>query len=142
MLVYTAILVLIVRRAGHQPGAAHARSRSTWCATAASLARLVDDGQIENVYRLQVMNATEQPQRYRVAVKGLPGIALDGADTRRGAARRRRAGCRWRCACRRRRPQPAGAGAHPIEFEIERLSQEPDAAPARAVEKSTFVVPR
>ncbi|MFY9513761.1 MAG: cytochrome c oxidase accessory protein CcoG, partial [Rubrivivax sp.] len=46
----------------------------------ASLARIVDEGRIENIYRLQVMNATEQPQRYRVQVAGLPGIHLEGRD--------------------------------------------------------------
>ncbi len=30
----------------------------------AALARIVDEGRIENVYRLQIMNASEQPQRY------------------------------------------------------------------------------
>ena len=77
--------------AGHEPGPAHARSRWTWCATAASLARLVEDGQIENVYRLQIMNATEQPQRYRVAVRACPA-SRSRAATRSTCSRRRPAG--------------------------------------------------
>ena len=39
-----------------------------------SLAREVGRGEIENVYRLQVMNGLEQKQRYRVSVSGLPGL--------------------------------------------------------------------
>jgi polyferredoxin len=40
------------------------------------LARQVDDGYLENVYRVQIMNATERPQTYTVKVDGLPGLAL------------------------------------------------------------------
>ncbi|MGL6109173.1 MAG: cytochrome c oxidase accessory protein CcoG [Rubrivivax sp.] len=107
----------------------------------ASLARLVDDGQIENVYRLQVMNATEQPHRYRVAVKGMPGILLDGPDTVEVAP----AEARWMTVSVRISPNTAadsGPGAHGIEFDIQRLPRTPDEPVIRAVEKSTFVVPR
>ncbi len=41
-----------------------------------ALAREVDDGRIENVYRLQVMNTTETPQTYEIKVGGLPGLAV------------------------------------------------------------------
>src|SRR5690606_28770686 len=41
-----------------------------------ALARMVEFGRIENVFRLQVMNATEQPQRYRIEVEGLKGIEI------------------------------------------------------------------
>ncbi|HEU6454477.1 MAG TPA: cytochrome c oxidase accessory protein CcoG, partial [Roseateles sp.] len=47
----------------------------------ASLARIVEDGWVENVYRLQIMNATESPQRYRLSAEGLPGLALSQATT-------------------------------------------------------------
>ena len=36
-----------------------------------SMGREVEDGRIENVYRLQVMNTTEQAHRYRIKVEGL-----------------------------------------------------------------------
>ena len=45
-----------------------------------SLARIVGEGQVENVYRLQIMNATERTQRYAVTVEGLPGIAVVASD--------------------------------------------------------------
>ncbi len=41
-----------------------------------ALAREVEDGRVENVYRLQVMNTTEAPQRYEVSAAGLPGLTI------------------------------------------------------------------
>jgi cytochrome c oxidase accessory protein FixG len=105
-----------------------------------ALARLVDEGFIENVYRLQIMNATERPQRYRVSAQGLPGLAtarvievqVDGAQAR------------WVPVALRLPPQAAaeaGSGSHRIQFVVEQL---PDARSAGAsqAEKSTFMVPR
>jgi polyferredoxin len=40
-----------------------------------AMGREVEDGAIENVYRLQIMNTTEQPHRYRITVSGLPSLA-------------------------------------------------------------------
>ena len=140
VLVYTSILMVLVGALATSM-ALRSPFRVDVVRDRASLARLVDDGKIENVYRLQIMNATEQPQRYRVAVKGLPGIALDGGDTLEVLP----AQARWMSVAARVPPQTAatsGPGAHPIEFEIQRLNQEPDAPTARTVEKSTFVVPR
>jgi polyferredoxin len=37
---------------------------------------VVEQGTIENVYRLQIMNGTEQAQDYTVTVSGLPGLAI------------------------------------------------------------------
>ena len=105
----------------------------------AALARMVEQGQIENVYRLQIMNATEMPQRYRVAVRGLPGIALNGASELQVLP----AEARWMTVTVRvpaQTAQQAGPGAHAIQFEVQR--QDGQASTASAVEKSTFVVPR
>ena len=41
-----------------------------------ALSREVDDGQVENVYRLQVMNTSEASQVYLIAATGLPGLAI------------------------------------------------------------------
>ena len=41
-----------------------------------AMVREVEDGELENVYRLQVMNATESAHRYRIAVEGLHGIRV------------------------------------------------------------------
>ena len=104
------------------------RDRST-------LARLVELGRIENVYRLQLMNATEQAQRYRIGVSGLAGAELaDATEVEVGPAQ-----ARWVTVAVRIPPESAraaGPGAHPIRFEVA-------GANAAAVgEKSTFVVPR
>jgi cytochrome c oxidase accessory protein FixG len=42
------------------------------------LAREADDGRIENVYNLKIMNTTEEPKRYTLSVEGLEGIELVG----------------------------------------------------------------
>jgi polyferredoxin len=102
-----------------------------------TLARLVGQGQIENLYRVQLMNATERPQRYHVAVQGVPGIELaNAADVDVLPAQ-----ARWVTLAVRVSPQAAraiGPGAHPIRFEVAAAD---DAA--RVVrERSTFVVPR
>jgi polyferredoxin len=108
----------------------------------ASLARLVDEGQIENIYRLQVMNATEEEQTYVVKVQGLPGAVIDGSAELRVAPTE----ARWLTVAVRVPPEAAdaaGAGAHPISFDIERVA-DPAKGHAAVVlsEKSTFVVPR
>ena len=102
-----------------------------------TLARLVDDGQIENLYRLQLMNATEQKQRYRIELQGIPGAVLANAsevDVEPAQAR-------WVTVAVRVPPtaaQALGVGAHPIRFEVVPLG----AAAAKVSERSTFVVPR
>jgi hypothetical protein len=45
-----------------------------------ALARVVEDGAIENVYRLQIMNRTEQPQTYRIDAQGIPGLEVRDAE--------------------------------------------------------------
>ena len=108
-----------------------------------ALARMVDDGRIENVYRLQVMNATELPQRYRVRVAGLEGaVVASASEFDLGPA-----DSRWWPVSVQMPPQAVAQlepGAHKIEFVIERLPDpsEPQAAPAKVDEHSTFVIPR
>jgi len=106
----------------------------------ATLARIVDDGYIENVYRLQLMNVTEMKQRYQVRADGLAGLALSQpVSVQLGPAE-----ARWVTLALRVPPQTAAstaAGAHEIHFTIERVAQGTD--PARSVrEKSTFLLPR
>ena len=43
-----------------------------------TLYREADDEQIENVFRLHVMNTDEKPHRYAIAVSGIDGIAVVG----------------------------------------------------------------
>ncbi len=44
-----------------------------------ALARVVGEGDVENVYRLQVMNRSEQPHSFRVGVSGAPGLAVEAS---------------------------------------------------------------
>jgi cytochrome c oxidase accessory protein FixG len=99
----------------------------------AALARIVSGGRLENVYRLQVMNATEQPQRYRIGAEGLPGLQLaSDSDVIVGPAE-----SRW-IPVRLQIPYgSAAAGSHPIQFRI--AAQGGD---AQVNEKSVFLVPR
>jgi cytochrome c oxidase accessory protein FixG len=102
-----------------------------------TLAREVGEGRIENVYRLQLMNATEERQHYRLAVQGLPGAEiLPQGDIGVGPAE-----ARWLTVAVRLPAQSAqalGPGAHSFRFEIVAAA---DAAKP-ITEKSTFVVPR
>jgi hypothetical protein len=41
------------------------------------MARLTDDGMLENVYRLQIMNGTEETQHYQLNVSGLKGLEIE-----------------------------------------------------------------
>ncbi|MBP7352989.1 cytochrome c oxidase accessory protein CcoG [Comamonas sp. UBA7528] len=99
----------------------------------ASLARIAAGGKLENVFRLQVMNATETEQTYRVRAHGLEGIAVASetevvvlpAETRGVAVRVQ---------------IPYGsapAGSHPVYFDIDAVSGQ-----GKVSEKSVFIVPR
>ncbi|WP_058615729.1 cytochrome c oxidase accessory protein CcoG [Tepidimonas taiwanensis] len=46
-----------------------------------ALARMVEMGRIENVYRVQFMNASEAERELQVTVDGLPGVALASEPT-------------------------------------------------------------
>jgi cytochrome c oxidase accessory protein FixG len=98
-----------------------------------TLSRIVEGGRIENVYRLQVMNATEQPQDYRIKVEGIPGITVASEDeVKVGAAE-----SRW-VAVRLQVPYDAAPpGSHPIHFNVGM-----EHGDAHVSEKSVFLVPR
>ena len=99
----------------------------------ASLARIVAGGKLENVYRLQVMNATEQQQTYTVAVTGLQGIEMvEGDRVEVGAAQTRGVAVRVQVPY-----GSASEGSHAIEFEITAQSGQ-----GHVREKSVFLVPR
>jgi cytochrome c oxidase accessory protein FixG len=106
----------------------------------AALARLVQDGRIENVYRLQVMNASEVTQRYRITVSGLDGVQRVGA----GEVEVGPAAARWVPLAVQLPPTSAaqaGAGAHRIDFRITQLAA-PGHTERRLDERSTFLIPR
>jgi polyferredoxin len=92
----------------------------------------VEEGVIENVYRLQIMNTVEQARAFEMSVSGLPGLELWGEPTIGvGAATSRIVPVKVRL--------PAGAtkpGSHPIEFHLRALGV--DGVEVR--ERSVFVV--
>lgn len=97
------------------------------------LARIVAGGMIENVYRLQVMNATEVEQTYRLSVSGLPGLAVASEEKVTVASTE----ARW-VAVRLQLPYEVTApGTHPIHFEITAGDGQTSVR-----EKSVFLVPR
>ena len=98
----------------------------------ATLARIVEGGQIENIYRIQVMNATEQAREFTLSVEGLPGLQLvsDPKVTIDGAQ------ALW-VPVRLRLPYDgAKPGSHEIHFRVD----SPGVGEVR--EKSVFMVPR
>ena len=98
-----------------------------------ALSRIVAGGKLENVYRLQIMNATEQPQRYRIAVSGLEGLVLGSdAEVDVGPAESRGVAVRLQIPY-----GSASPGSHPISFSIGDT-----AGQAHLNEKSVFLVPR
>lgn len=97
------------------------------------MAREVAGGKIENVYRLQVMNATEATQRYQITVAGLPGLEMTSDNTLTVAPTEER-------SLPVRLQAPAGVaapGSHAMQFEITSLD-----TPGHLTEKSIFLVPR
>jgi cytochrome c oxidase accessory protein FixG len=102
------------------------RDRST-------LSRITEVGTLENVYRLQIMNASETAQTYHLSVRGLPNIRIEtDTDVRVEAAQ-----ARWVVV---RADIPYGsseAGSHKILFQIEAKGTDD-----YVVEKSVFIVPR
>jgi cytochrome c oxidase accessory protein FixG len=99
-----------------------------------AMARVVGPGLIENVYRLQLMNATEQDQQYRIGIEGLPGIRLvSEAVVSVGSAE-----ARWIAVQVQLSPDTAPAGSHPVHFLISSLGSTRD----EVSEKAVFIVPR
>lgn len=99
----------------------------------ASLARIVAGGKLENVYRLQVMNATEASQTYRIRVHGLEGAELaSDAEVQVLPAETRGVAVRVQIPY-----GTAAAGSHALLFDIDAISGQ-----GKVSEKSVFIVPR
>jgi cytochrome c oxidase accessory protein FixG len=133
VLVYSAILLSIITAVGVS---LYLRTplRVDVMRDRGSLARMVEQGRIENVYRLQIMNATEETQRYAITVSGLPGITLEPAtEVEVLPTEVRSAAVRVQIP-----PGAASTGSHPIQFEIRSTGDEV----AQVTEKAAFLVPR
>jgi cytochrome c oxidase accessory protein FixG len=99
----------------------------------AALSRIVAGGKLENIYRLQIMNATEGTQRYRISARGLEGLEVASeSEIDIGPAE-----SRW-VAVRLQVPYGSAApGSHTVFFDIQAQGDK-----AQVAEKSVFLVPR
>ena len=102
------------------------RDRST-------LSRITENGTLENVYRLQIMNAAEVQRTFELSVKGLPGLKIT-TDTKVVVDA---AQARWIVLSAEIPYGSAASGSHKIQFEIQAVGNEDV-----VVEKSVFIVPR
>jgi cytochrome c oxidase accessory protein FixG len=131
VLVYSAILWTIILAAGFALWN-RVPLRVDVIRDRAAISREVEGGQIENVYRLQVMNASESARAFRLTVSGIPGIRIPGETVVEvdGAASRM-VPVKVRIA-----PGAAPAGTHRVDFGIE--STEDERVAVR--ERSVFIV--
>jgi cytochrome c oxidase accessory protein FixG len=101
------------------------------------MARTVEDGAVENIYRLQVMNQTDKPQRLQVGVSGLPGAVTQSPMIILGAVEDRQV----QVAVRLPAAQAAALAGKTVSMHFEVASR--DAQSSNLVtERSTFIVPR
>ena len=98
-----------------------------------TLARITPDGNLENVFRLQIMNATELSQRMHIQVRGAPGLALTaGAHVEVLPAQ-----SRWAVVDVSLPFDALPAGSHKIWFDVSNAD-----GSINITEASVFVVPR
>lgn len=132
VLVYTAILALLV--AGLLASlVARTPLKVDVVRDRASLARIVEGGRLENVYRLQIMNATEEARHYRIAAHGIEGLSVSPDERVTIDA----AQSRWVAV---RLQVPYGvvpSGSHTVHFDIR-----DEEGGAEVSEKAVFLVPR
>lgn len=100
----------------------------------ASLSRIVAGGKLENVYRLQIMNATETEQRYRISATGLDGLEVTSeTEVSVGPAETRGIAARLQIPYGSAEP-----GSHTVYFNVDAVN----AGAGRVAEKAVFLVPR
>ena len=96
------------------------------------MARVVNAGYVENVYRLQIMNATERAQSYRLSAHGMPGLVLMSGDTHAvGATLAQTPPARLQIP-----PGTSSPGVDEVLFEIEAIES------GQRIRETTFSVPR
>ena len=107
----------------------------------ATMARIVSGGKIENVYRLQIMNAAEETLSFHLQVEGLPGLLLASES----AVQVNATESRWVSVQLQVPYDAAPSGSHPIQFHIEARkpfasTDAPNVGHLR--EKTVFLIPR
>jgi len=102
------------------------------------MARLAEGGMLENVYRLQIMNATEKAQHYQLSASGIDNLKVesDVADADKTVSVNS-AESRW-IPVRLQIPDGSiPSGSHHVKFEVRSIESNEIVA-----EKSVFLVPR
>jgi cytochrome c oxidase accessory protein FixG len=98
-----------------------------------ALYRLLDDGRVENVYDVKILNKTEQAHSFIVTVRGAGDLTLDPAVARFDVA----SGEVYPAAIRVRRPAYEPLGSQDIEFRV----QAEDAPRLQASTTARFIAP-
>lgn len=117
------------------------------------LSRLTDGGKLENVYRLQIMNATEETQHYLLDVSGLNNMEIESENMEEAEGKDHNesdednheskvitvkpAESRWIIVDLKIPDGSVASGSHKIAFEIQSLESK-----EKVTEKSIFLVPR
>jgi cytochrome c oxidase accessory protein FixG len=131
-LIYSAILGLIIAAAGvslylHLPLKVDVMRDRT-------MPKITEEGAIENVYKLQISNASEQTRRFKIEVQGIPGAVIAGNDlvTIKGAKTQA-------MPVRIRIPAKSlEVGSNKIKFQVTDV----EAPEVNVTEKAVFLVPR
>jgi len=102
------------------------------------MARLVENGMLQNVYRLQIMNATESTHRYQFQVSGLENAKVGfKGQAHTPYIKVLPAEARWVVVDVAVPDGSVPAGKHKIEFHIQSLD-----GPEIVSEDSVFLAPR
>ncbi len=111
------------------------------------MARLSDDGKLENVYRLQIMNGTESVQHYRLSATGIKDLEIESEAVTEGDESDYKKNnntimvnpteSRWLIVDLKIPDGSLESGSHKIEFQIEAVESK-----EMVTEKSVFLVPR
>ena len=96
------------------------------------LPRITQQGEVENVYRLQIMNATEEPQGLHIQARGLDGMSIVASDELQVGA----AESRWLPVQISVPYENLKAGSYPVWFDISN-----DDGSLHVTEKAVFLVP-
>ncbi|HEY8355513.1 MAG TPA: cytochrome c oxidase accessory protein CcoG [Methylophilaceae bacterium] len=102
------------------------------------MSRIVEGGLLENVYRMQLMNATERVQAYRISARGEEDLRLKSPDLDAQAGiTLQPAESRWITLYLQIPDGRLEPGSHRVWFDIEMMGSD-----KRREEKSVFLVPR
>jgi len=104
----------------------------------AALARIVSGGNIENVYRLQIMNAAEKRQHFKITAEGMYDLKVvtDSEDVVVDSTQ-----SRW-VSVRLQVPYDSAVpGSYPVRFNIE-ATDDAEVVGDQLEEKSVFLIPR